>query len=203
MSITLDYLVVSMLKCEQSKGQSIYQHGVSVNDHFQELIHDLQFEIQNENWKIPNWMIEYKNELLSNLHNNDSIIKYTIFHDCGKSFCLMIDSEGNRHFPDHANVSKQKFLEADADLIVANLIGWDMCIHQDSSLEIQKKLENEWSIKDACTLLLVSLAEIHSNAKIFGGMNTIKENLESTSFKIKWKQIEKRGKQICKFYFNK
>lgn len=41
------------------------------------------------------------------------------------------------------------------------------------------------------TLLLVGLAEIHSNAKMFGG-------LDSTSFKIKWKNINQRGKQIIK-----
>jgi hypothetical protein len=41
----------------------------------------------------------------------------------------------------------------------------------------------------ALTLLLTGLAEVHSNANMFGG-------IESTSFKIKYKSICQRGKQI-------
>ena len=41
----------------------------------------------------------------------------------------------------------------------------------------------------ALTLLIAGLCEVHSNASMFGG-------IESTSFKIKMKQIEKRGKRI-------
>ena len=46
------------------------------------------------------------------------------------------------------------------------------------------------------SLLLAGLAEIHSNAEMFGG-------LDSVSFKIKWKQINKRGKAICKLLQDK
>jgi hypothetical protein len=42
--------------------------------------------------------------------------------------------------------------------------------------------------KMACTLLLSALAEVHSNANMFGG-------IDSTSFKIKWKHLDKRGKK--------
>lgn len=42
--------------------------------------------------------------------------------------------------------------------------------------------------------LIAGLAEVHSNAKMFGGM-------DSTSFKIKWNQINKRGKVICQKLF--
>jgi peptidyl-tRNA hydrolase len=43
---------------------------------------------------------------------------------------------------------------------------------------------------------LAGLAEVHSNAKMFGG-------LASDSFKIKWSQINKRGKAVCKLLFGK
>jgi hypothetical protein len=56
-------------------------------------------------------------------------------------------------------------------------------------------MNEEWSAKDAITLLIAALAEVHSNASLFGG-------IESTSFKIKWKTIDKRGRQICKRYFS-
>ena len=46
------------------------------------------------------------------------------------------------------------------------------------------------------TLLLTGLAELHSNAQMFGG-------LDSTSFKIKWKCINQRGKQIINQLKNK
>lgn len=41
----------------------------------------------------------------------------------------------------------------------------------------------------AKTNLIAGLSEIHANASMFGG-------IDSTSFKIKWKQISKRGKKI-------
>ena len=186
-------LIVSMIKCEQTAGQSVYQHGLSVYNYFEDLMYSLDNDLLND-WKIPEFLQIYKNEILSNLYSKEIINRYTLFHDCGKPYCRIIDDEGKVHFPNHAEVSKQKFLEADGEPIVANLIGWDMCIHTESSIEIQKRLENDWTIKDACVLLLISLCELHSNARLFNGT-------ESTSFKIKFKQIEKRGKQICKFYF--
>ena len=67
-------------------------------------------------------------------------------------------------------------------------------IHTATAEEIDKKLEEDWTEQDACTLLLAALAEIHSNAKMFGG-------IDSTSFKMKWKQLDRRGKQICKKLF--
>jgi hypothetical protein len=30
-------------------------------------------------------------------------------HDCGKPYCITIDEDGRRHFPDHANVSRDTF----------------------------------------------------------------------------------------------
>jgi hypothetical protein len=48
----------------------------------------------------------------------------------------------------------------------------------------------------ALTLLLTGLAEIHSNCQMFGGF-------DSTSFKIKFKCISQRGKQIINLIKNK
>jgi len=63
----------------------------------------------------------------------------------------------------------------------------DMNIHSLKDVGV-----NDFAQKEgAATLLLTGLAEIHSNAEMFGG-------IESTSFKIKWKQINKRGKKISR-----
>lgn len=206
MSITFQDLAVSMIKCEQTKGQSVYQHGVSVYQYLEDLVYNLEneneiypFHNSKNNWKLPNWIFQYKNGILSNLHDEEVISKYCLFHDCGKSFCREIDSEGKVHFPNHAEVSKRVFLEAGGCEIPAKLIGWDMDCHQLNSIEIAERCNKDWTVKDACTLLLVSFSELHSNARMFsdGHINI----LESTSFKIKYKQLDKRGKQICKHYF--
>lgn len=183
-----------MLNCEQTKGQTIYQHGMSVCKYTFQLIEDLKCKNKNEDWKLPEWIFDYSSDLLLNIHEDGIISKYAIFHDVGKPFCREVDENGKVHFPDHANVSKKTFLSATNDHTISNLIGWDMDLHTLSSTEIEQKCKIEWSIKDACTLLLVAFAEIHSNASLFGG-------IASTSFKIKFKQLEKRGKQICKYYF--
>ena len=50
------------------------------------------------------------------------------------------------------------------------------------------------SQQEAPTLLLTGLAEIHANAGMFGGV-------ASVSFKIKWKQLDRRGQAICRRLF--
>jgi hypothetical protein len=68
----------------------------------------------------------------------------------------------------------------------------DMMIHTMKSEDINSFIE----FPEAITLLIVGLAEIHANAELFGG-------IESTSFKIKWKQISKKGKSICQKLFRR
>lgn len=75
------------------------------------------------------------------------------------------------------------------------MIGNDMMVHVCSAEEIDTKMRHELSVNDSVSLLLASLAEIHSNAKMFG-------SIDSTNFKMKWKNVERRGKQILKFWFS-
>lgn len=196
---SFDKMVSAMLSCEQFPGFSVYQHGVSVSKFFFDLISDSQ----SSQWKLPDWFIAHKQQLIQNLHSTEIITKYLLFHDCGKSESKTIDEHGKVHFPNHAEISKQIWLSVGGDPVVADLIGWDMDIHTFSSVQIDQRCRQDWTIQDACTLLLASLAEIHSNASIFGGMKSIEENLESISFKIKWKQLDRRGKLLCKYYFQR
>jgi len=66
-----------------------------------------------------------------------------------------------------------------------------MVLHTCTADQLATKL-SEWSSEHAFSLLVAALCELHANAKMFGG-------IESTSFKIKWKKLNKRGKQIVKY----
>jgi hypothetical protein len=82
-------------------------------------------------------------------------------------------------------VSRQVWLEHGGSAEVADLIGMDMDVHLLKAEDIPEFVARP----QAAALLLTALAEIHANAAMFGGT-------ESTSFKIKLKHIERRGKQI-------
>lgn len=177
-----------MKNCEQTKGQSVLDHGLSVKNYTFDLINHLRkgTPLKYE-WIIPDWLYENKDLILSNLPSDRTLKYYTILHYCGKPYCLQIDELGKRHFPDHANVSYSVFSQLFDDKIAADLIKHDMDIHLLKSDGVEEFCKNPYAL----TSLLVGLAEVHSNAQIFGGS-------ESISFKIKWKSINQRGKQIIK-----
>jgi hypothetical protein len=102
-----------------------------------------------------------------------------------------LDAQGKRHFPDHPQHSYQTWLSISDNQQIAKLILMDMQIHTIKAAEIDDLIQHP----EAITLLLAGLAEVHSNARMFGG-------IESQSFKIKWNQINKRGKTICQKLFN-
>ena len=172
-----------MKNCEQTKGQSVFQHGISVYKKFLDLKTS-----KKESWKLPDW---YDEDILNRCYDQSVLKQYMIWHDCGKPFCLVEDDKG-RHFPDHANKSYETYLEYFDDIRVAELIRDDMMLHTCTSDQLATKL-TEWSSEHAFSLLVAALCELHSNADMFGG-------IESTSFKIKWKKLNKRGKQIVRQY---
>ena len=184
-----------MEACEQTQGQSVYQHGISVSEHLADLITLLKTGSSYErcspnSFKYPDWFHVYRNDLLGRLLPEDILTKYAIFHDCGKPYCLTIDAEGRRHFPDHAQKSYETWMKIDGDPQVGQLILHDMDIHTIKAVDIPAFA----AMPEAISLLLSGLAEIHSNAQLFGG-------LESLSFKVKWKQIDSRGRALCKLLF--
>lgn len=177
-----------MKQTPQTDSQSVLTHCLSVWHHVYKLIND-----KTESFKLCSWFEKYKNKIISNLHPLKQIKHYCLHHDVGKPFCLTIDENGKRHFPNHAEKSKEIFLEyISKDQTIASLIGLDMIMHTESYEQI---MERNLDIKDICTLLITALAELHSNAKLFGG-------IESDSFKIKWKRLEKLGKKLCFQYFD-
>ncbi len=192
-----------MIKTEQTKGQSVHQHCQSVWEHYEDLLNYIKYlSLLQKKWRLPSWLDKIHADML---HPTFFATSYTLYHDCGKPFCKVVDKDGSIHFPDHAACSKYVWACLGLDgrpsgstcnEIVGNLIGWNMVLYTANAEEIKRYCEEEWDSKDAFTLLFVSLAEIHSNARLFGG-------IESVSFKSKWKKLDRRGKQICKFYEGK
>lgn len=179
-----------MSACEQTQGQSIYQHGLSVNEYLVDLISLLKTGTSSKIWRIPDWLFQHKDSLLARLPSDHILSQYAIFHDAGKPYCLEIDAEGRRHFPNHAQKSHDIWIELGGDPQIARLILHDMDIHTIKADDLPAFAK----MSEAPALLLTGLAEIHSNAIMFDK----EKGIESTSFKIKWKQIDKRGRQICK-----
>lgn len=174
-----------MSECLQTKNQNVLEHGYSVWEYTKKII--------SGNWdnlRVPKWL--YDNNIRNNIHSIEDIKLYTIYHDCGKPFCKTIDNEGKHHFYNHAEISEKTWYEYSDNLIVGKLIGLDMLIHSKKYDEILQLNLDEKTIN---TLLIVSLAEVHSNAQMFGG-------IESDSFKIKWKKIDKIGNKFIKEYEN-
>lgn len=185
--LQLPNLIEAMEQCYQTPGQNIYQHGLSVRDHLQQILCFLQKQDPLEGWRIPSWLASGKEFLFSKILSWDVLETYTVYHDVGKPFCRTVDADGKQHFPDHAQVSERIWLENGGDAQVGRLIGMDMDIHTIKAVQVPEFA----SRPEAISLLLTGLAEVHSNAKMFGG-------IESTSFKIKFGQIDKRGNAIIK-----
>lgn len=182
------YLIQKMNECPQTDTQSVMDHGLDVRDHFRQLYKILESGQTDPYWRLPAWIFQYRNQLLTALFPLDIIEEYTLFHDCGKVFCLTYEN-GKRHFPNHAEISYQTWLKY-GTVEAANLMRLDMEIHRIKDKDIDSFILHP----EAITLLLVGLCEVHSNSRMFGGM-------DSDSFKIKWKQINKRGAKICERLF--
>jgi hypothetical protein len=195
---TFEQMEEAMRLCEQTQGQSVYQHGESVRAHMGLLIDRLKngTPLSNE-WKIPGWFETYSKDIAAYIKDEEKIDLYTLYHDCGKPYCRTFDEDRKQYrFSNHEIVSKCIWEHVGGRKDVIPLIGSDMVIHTATAERIDLAVDKEWSCEDSVILLLASLAEIHSNSRMFGG-------IESDSFKIKWKTVERRGKQICKKLFFK
>jgi hypothetical protein len=173
-----------MTECEQMPGLSVMAHGESVWDYYQDLIEHLtQSTPLAHPWRLPDWVRDPL--ITSNQLDHKTVKEYLIFHDCGKPYCRTVDEGGRQHFPDHARVSEALWRSIGGNDQSARLMGMDMDIH----LLKGEGVEAFSCRPEATTLLLAGLCEVHSNAEMFGG-------IESVGFKMKMKQIDRRGKRI-------
>lgn len=167
-------------------GITIYDHGESVCKEFNSLFDFLCSEENIYHHPIPNWLITHRQQIISSIAPHiDDINTYLLYHDCGKPYCLEIDINGKRHFPNHAKISQETFLKYSSNQFIAELIAKDMLCHTTKPKDYMLIAEE----KHIHILLFSALAEIHSNAQMFGGF-------DSDSFKIKFKNLDKLGQRI-------
>lgn len=175
-----------MHECLQMEGMSIYQHGEMVRDYYTDLLNHLEHGDQLKyEWRLPSWLLENREFILSQLLDRETMAAYHLYHDSGKPACLQIDEEGRRRFLNHAAMSYLTWGRHSDNRQIGKLILMDM----DAHLLKSECIPEFASRPEAISLLLTAIAEIHANASMFGGIN-------STSFKIKYKHLDKRGKAI-------
>ena len=176
------------MECPQFEGQNVFEHGLSVHNWFTDIYRHLKEGASLEKpWRLPSWVREPK--IVDRLLPIEILREYQIWHDIGKPYCRTVDADGRQHFPNHAQVSYETWMQhcepTEADAIVGQLIRKDMLAHTVKGEEAVEFLKDE----HAPSLLLTALAEIHSNAAHMG-------RLDSDGFKIKTKQLEKLGNKL-------
>lgn len=197
-------LKTNMKACWQTQGLSTYQHGVDVAERLAILLQYLHDGTPVHDFILPCWLDDLRErwavpgnfQAIPGWPLRDAcriLFWYAIFHDAGKYLCLEKDEEGRSHFPNHAMASakiwrethKGNLLTKEEDEIIAQLIERDLDFHILKSQDIPEFAASPLAIP----LMLSGLAAIQANCQMFGGQ-------ESTSYKIKWKHTNKRGRQI-------
>ena len=165
-----------------------------VLDYYQDLFTTLAGGETKYEWRMPDWLLANKDYIFTHMTNWDEwFMTYLEYHDIGKPYCREVDSEGKQHFPDHANVSADVWLAVNKDSDpretqwIGNMIRKDMDMHllrPSGAEEYAQTNPDTWLLS-----LIAAFCEIHANASMFGG-------LESTSFKIKYKNLCAIGKKL-------
>lgn len=192
---TLGDLLLTMHGCAQARGQSVLDHGLSVWRHARELLRSVETgaapaplaDGPEGAWRLPEWWAEAREALRARLLDPAVLSAYAVFHDVGKPACRTVDAEGRAHFPDHAAVSAGVWRARGGTPAVARLLAADMAMHTMKAVDVPEFA----ATPEAASLVLMSLAEVHSNAAMFGGTATV-------SFKSKWSQIDRRGRAILR-----
>ena len=176
-----------MEACEQTAGLSVLEHGKMVNRYYTDIYeHLLEGKELVYDWRLPDWVYQYKEYISANLLDKAITDEYQLYHDCGKPYCLVVE-DGKSHFPNHAATSYHTWISAGGNLLAAELMLADMDVHLMKDEQVVSFCKSE----NAVTLLLTALAEIHANCGMFGGE-------ESVSFKIKYKHLKRRGGAILR-----
>lgn len=168
-----------MKQCFQFQNINMLDHGNMVYDYYQDLVGSQKYE-----WDFGKCK-DLVQKLISRASDPQELRLYQVYHDCGKPRCRTVDDQGKQHFPNHAQVSYETWLASGGD----NESAWYILHDMDFHLLKGDELNHLWNDSRATNLLLTAWAEIHANAQMFGG-------IDSTSFKIKRKHLEKQTKLL-------
>lgn len=103
----------------------------------------------------------------------------------GKPYCIEYDSAGKPHYPNHCQVSYNKYIEKFGEDDFANMILHDMDFHLGKGDDII----DIWKLPYSSHLYATAWSELFANSGLFGGV-------ESDSFKIKRKRLIKAFKYV-------
>ena len=177
-----------MGRCMQFRTQSVLQHGEAVLAKYEVLLEHAAQGLLPAGWRQPKWWTPDTAQMLARSQPPADIMsRYLTYHDCGKPACRTVDEEGRQHFPGHAAVSARSWAAAGGHPDEVWLMANDMMLHSGSAEECEV-LRGHRLLPG---LMFAALAEIHSNAEMFGGP-------ETPSFKAKAKQLERRTAQLLK-----
>jgi hypothetical protein len=174
-----------MEKTYQFQNINMLEHGKMVFKSYQEIL--------NNSETLISWIGQDLFDLLVGNQYPLLIMEvYQIYHDCGKPYCRTFDESGRQHFPNHAQISgdiyQQYFDCPEAHKLILN----DMQFHTLKGEELIQWIKKEEKIF-ICSLYLTAWSEIIANSSMFGGF-------DSTSFKIKKKQLITAGKKLMHYY---
>ena len=118
---------------------------------------------------------------------------YQTYHDCGKHLCRTADEARCQHFEGHAAASAAAWRAACGDKDPRGDIAWlierDMLLHTGSSEECAQLQGHRL----APALIFTALAELHANARMFGGAQST-----SAKIKLKLKHIKRRAGSLVR-----
>lgn len=168
---------MDMSNCEQTKGLSILEHGRAVAEWYAKIYN-------REDLTIFTGLETEISYLIARAKKPYELKDYHVFHDCGKPYCLSIDEDGRRHFPNHAEISYNTWITAGG----CDELGWYIKHDMDMHLMSVSVIEDFLTDGRYANLLLTAWAEIFANAQMFGGTDSI-------SFKIKKKHLSRITKK--------
>lgn len=187
---------------EQMPGLDVLAHGAMVAERLRMLLDHLEGRVDlssNPSWRLPAWLESHRGFLLERVLPWDVLERYATMHDCGKPAVRVLGEDGRVRFPGHAESSGDVWralgdalhapgsTEALFHEQVERLIRSDMDVHLLKDEGVAAFAHRP----EAVSLLLTGLAEVHANASMFGGV-------DSVGFKSKWKHLDRRGRAILR-----
>lgn len=165
----------------QFENLNVLEHGIMVKTNFD------NFFTMNT---LPESLTKELADKLFSLITTDEehVSFYQIYHDLGKPYCLEIDDEGKKHYPNHAAVSKEIYsniIDIEMNEDVAWFIEHDMDFHKMKMDEWDDYVKDK-TLNQLSVLYLTFISEVNANREMFG----------ETNFKIKLKKANQITKKI-------